>query len=42
MQWSLWIELAEQAPDVFWRIHQKLLEDLAEVATQRNGITQRR
>ncbi|WP_369724366.1 SRPBCC domain-containing protein [Bradyrhizobium sp. LLZ17] len=34
MQGPLWIELAKQAPDIFWRTHQKLLEDLAKVATQ--------
>lgn len=33
----LWIELAKQAPDVFWRMHQKLLEDFAKVATRQNG-----
>jgi hypothetical protein len=35
MQGPLWIELAKQGPDIFWRTHQKLLEDLAKVATQR-------
>ncbi len=35
MQGSLWIELAKWAPDIVWRTHQKLLEDLAKVATQR-------
>ena len=34
MQGPLWIELAKQAPDIFWRTHQKLLEDLAKVAAQ--------
>lgn len=37
MQGPLWIELAKQAPDVFWRTHQKLLEDFAKVATRQNG-----
>jgi hypothetical protein len=41
MQGPLWIELAKKAPDVFWRTHQKLLEDLAKVATQRGGSTER-
>ena len=35
MQGPLWIELAKQAPDIFWRTHQRLLQDLAKVATQR-------
>ena len=35
MQGPLWIELAKQVPDIFWRTHQKLLEDLAKVAMQR-------
>ena len=35
MQGPLWIELAKQAPDTFWRTHQKLLEDLAKVAALR-------
>ena len=34
MQGPLWIELAKPAPDIFWRTHQKLLEDLAKLATQ--------
>jgi hypothetical protein len=34
-KWPLWIELAKQAPDIFWRTRQKLLENLAKVATQR-------
>jgi 8-hydroxy-5-deazaflavin:NADPH oxidoreductase len=29
MQRPPWIELAKKAPDVFWRTHQRLLEDLA-------------
>ena len=37
MQGPLWIQQAKQAPDGFWRTHQKLLENLAKVATQRNG-----
>jgi hypothetical protein len=36
MQGPLWIELARKAPDIFWRTHQKLLQDLAKVATKRN------
>ena len=35
MQGSHWIELAKQAPDVFWLTHEKLLKDLAEVAVAR-------
>jgi len=35
MRGPLWIELAKQAPDIFWRTHQKFLEDLAAVATRR-------
>ena len=35
MQGPLWIELAKQAPDIFWRTHEKLLEDLARVAGER-------
>ncbi len=37
MQGPLWIELAKQAPDVFWRTHEKLLEDFAKVAVERQG-----
>jgi uncharacterized protein YndB with AHSA1/START domain len=37
MQGPLWLELAKPAPDIFWRTHQKLLEDLAKVAIQRGG-----
>jgi uncharacterized protein YndB with AHSA1/START domain len=37
MQGPLWIELAKTAPDRFWRTHQKLLEALAKVATERRG-----
>jgi hypothetical protein len=32
MQGPLWIELAKQAPDIFWRTHETLLEDLAKQA----------
>jgi len=35
MQEPLWLELAKPAPDVFWRTHEKLLEDLAKVAIAR-------
>lgn len=35
MQGPFWIELAKDAPDVFWRTHEKLLAALAEVATGR-------
>jgi hypothetical protein len=35
MQGPYWIELAKQAPDVFWLTHEKLLKDLAEVAVAR-------
>jgi uncharacterized protein YndB with AHSA1/START domain len=41
MQGPLWLELAKPAPDIFWRTHQKLLEDLAKVAIQRGGSTTR-
>jgi hypothetical protein len=34
MQGPLWLELAKQAPDIFLRTHQKLLEDLAKVTMQ--------
>jgi uncharacterized protein YndB with AHSA1/START domain len=37
MQGPRWIELARKAPDIFWRTHQRLLEDLAKVATKRGG-----
>ncbi|CAM3735355.1 SRPBCC domain-containing protein [Bordetella tumulicola] len=30
-----WIELAKQAPDIFWLTHEKLLKDIAEVAVAR-------
>lgn len=35
MRGPLWLELAKPAPDVFWRTHEKLLDDLANVAIQR-------
>jgi uncharacterized protein YndB with AHSA1/START domain len=35
MQGPHWIELAKQAPDIFWLTHEKLLKDLAEVAVAR-------
>jgi hypothetical protein len=34
MQGPFWIELAKAAPDIFWRTHEKLLEDLAKVAVR--------
>jgi hypothetical protein len=34
MQGPLWIELAKQAPDIFWKTHEKLLQDLARVALE--------
>ena len=37
MQGPLWIELAKQAPDVFWRTHEQLLRDLARVASEREA-----
>lgn len=37
MRGPLWIELAKQAPDAFWRTHEKLLADLAKVAAERGG-----
>jgi uncharacterized protein YndB with AHSA1/START domain len=37
MQGSFWIELAKNAPDGFWRTHEKLLAALAMVATERGG-----
>lgn len=30
-----WIDLARQAPDAFWLTHEKLLQDLAQVALER-------
>ncbi|MGO3123632.1 MAG: SRPBCC domain-containing protein [Advenella sp.] len=39
MQGPLWLELAKQAPDVFWRTHEKLLEDLAKVALEREALS---
>ncbi len=35
MQGPLWIELAKRDPEVFWRTHETLLKDLAEVAVER-------
>ncbi len=35
MQGPHWLELARQAPDVFWLTHEKLLRDLAKVAVAR-------
>lgn len=35
MQGPLWIELAKAAPDIFWQTHEKLLQDLARVALER-------
>jgi uncharacterized protein YndB with AHSA1/START domain len=37
MQGPHWIELAKKAPDGFWRTHEKLLKQLAKVATERGG-----
>jgi uncharacterized protein YndB with AHSA1/START domain len=37
MQGSFWIELAKNAPDGFWRTHEKLLAALAMVATEPGG-----
>jgi hypothetical protein len=39
MQGPLWLELAKQAPDAFWRTHEKLLEDLAKVALEREALS---
>jgi uncharacterized protein YndB with AHSA1/START domain len=41
MQGPYWIELAKKAPDAVWRTHQKLLEALAKVATEREGSRSR-
>ena len=38
MQGPLWIEMAKKAPDIFWRTHEKLLQDLAEVAVKRETL----
>lgn len=35
MRGPLWIELAKQGPDIFWRTHEELLENLERVATMR-------
>jgi uncharacterized protein YndB with AHSA1/START domain len=37
MQGPLWLELAKEAPDIFWRTHEKLLQDLAKVAIEREA-----
>ncbi|MFF1570653.1 SRPBCC domain-containing protein [Streptomyces sp. NPDC058293] len=37
MQGPLWIELAKQDPEVFWRTHENLLAALAKIATEREG-----
>jgi hypothetical protein len=41
MKGPLWIELAKEAPDAFWLTHEKLLADLAKVATERRGTAPR-
>jgi uncharacterized protein YndB with AHSA1/START domain len=41
MQGPYWIELAKKAPDAVCRTHQKLLEALAKVATERSGSRSR-
>lgn len=38
MQGPHWIELAKQAPDMFWLTHEKLLNDLASVAVAREAV----
>ncbi|QKK18834.1 SRPBCC domain-containing protein [Rhizobium indicum] len=38
MQGPLWLELAKEAPDIFWRTHEKLLHDLANVALERESL----
>lgn len=37
MRGDLWIEIAKQAPDRFWRDHETLLRDLAQQALLRTG-----
>lgn len=37
MQEPLWIELANDAPGIFWSTHEKLLEYLAKVAVERES-----
>lgn len=37
MQGPLWIALAKEAPDAFWRTHEILLDNLARVAAEREG-----
>ena len=38
MRGPVWIELAKQAPDAFWRTHETLLEDLEKVAVERERL----
>jgi hypothetical protein len=38
MRGPLWIELAKKAPDAFWLTHEKLLANLARVASERSGF----
>ncbi|APO66750.1 polyketide cyclase/dehydrase START-like domain-containing protein [Rhizobium gallicum] len=40
MQGPLWLELAKEAPDIFWRTHEKLLQDLAKVAVEREALAE--
>ncbi len=35
MRGPLWVELAKPAPDIFWRTHETLLQDLARAAVAR-------
>lgn len=37
MQGPLWIELAKQDPEVFWRTHENLLAALAKVVADREN-----
>jgi uncharacterized protein YndB with AHSA1/START domain len=37
MKGPLWIKLAKKAPDVFWLTHEKLLANLAKLATERGS-----
>lgn len=39
MQGPHWIELAKKAPDAFWLTHEKLLRDLAKVASEGDAAT---
>jgi uncharacterized protein YndB with AHSA1/START domain len=41
MQGPLWLELTKNAPDIFWRTHETLLEDLAKVALKRQSLALR-